>query len=149
MILQLVQRFPTKTLERELLCFVAKQLPFFILPPTRIRRKHQKHLIKRAQKFQDGKWEDLWKQSLREYDIEMQHIQPPREKSIPQKDRQAQHFHRHGAIAKASKVLTSEMKHAGNPEDAVRLQNLFPLPSENYESPIQLRDDPPQHWPDI
>jgi hypothetical protein len=77
----------------------------------------------------------------------MQHIQPPKEKSSPQRDRQAQHFHKHGALAKASKVLTSEMKHAGNPDHALRLQDLFPLPSENYESPIQLRDDPPQHWP--
>jgi hypothetical protein len=43
-----------------------KQLPFFIFPPTRIRRNHQKHLIKRAKKFQEGKWEELWKQSIQE-----------------------------------------------------------------------------------
>ena len=36
LILPLVQLFPTKTLERELLYFVAKQLPLFIFPPTRI-----------------------------------------------------------------------------------------------------------------
>jgi hypothetical protein len=29
----------------------------------------------------------------------------------------------------------------------VRLQNLFPLPRENYESPIQLYHNPPHHWP--
>jgi len=39
------------------------------------------------------------------------------------------------------------MKHTGDPQDAVRLQNLFPLPSENYESPIQLYHNLPHHWP--
>ncbi len=76
-----------------------------------------------------------------------EHIQPPKQKSILEKDRQAQFFHKFGAISKASKVLTSEMKHTGDPQDAVRLQNLFPLPSENYESPIQLHHNPPHHWP--
>jgi hypothetical protein len=57
LILPLVQLFPTKTLESELLCFVGKQMPFFIW----IRRKHQKLVIKRAKKFQEGKWEELWK----------------------------------------------------------------------------------------
>jgi hypothetical protein len=60
-------------------------LTFFIFPPTRIHRNHQKHLIKRAKKFQEGKWEELWKQSMREYDIEMvyrDHIQIPKQKSI-------------------------------------------------------------------
>ncbi len=66
LILPLVQLFPTKTLENELLCFVAKQLSFFIFPPTRIHRNNQKHLIKRAKKFQEGKWEELWKQSIQE-----------------------------------------------------------------------------------
>ena len=75
-ILSLVFMFPKKTLERELLYFVAKQLPFFIFPPARIRRNHQKHITRRAKQFQDGKWEDLWKQALHEYDIEIAHIQP-------------------------------------------------------------------------
>ncbi len=73
-----------------------------------------------------------------EYDIEREHrehIHPPKQKSILEKDRQAQLFHKFGVISKASKVLTSEMKHTGDPQDAVHLQNLFPLPSENYESP--------------
>jgi hypothetical protein len=117
LILPLAQLFPTKPLERELLCSVAKRLPFFIFPPTRIRRKHQKILINRAKKFQEGKWEELWKQSMREYEIEREHrehIQPPKQKSILEKDRQAQFFHKFGAISKASKVLTSEMKHTGD-----------------------------------
>ena len=91
-ILSLVLMFPKKTLERELLYFVAKQLPFFIFPPARIRRNHQNHITKRAKKFQDGKWEDLWKQTLNEYDIEIAHIQPLREKSTLQKVSQSKHF---------------------------------------------------------
>jgi hypothetical protein len=90
LILPLVQFFPTKPLEREILCCVAKQLSFFIFPPTRIHRKHQKHLIKRAKKFQEG---------------------PPKQKSFPEKDHQTQFFHKFGDISKESKVLTSEMKH--------------------------------------
>ncbi len=48
-----------------------------------------------------------------EYDIERdhrEHLQPPKQKSILEKDRQTQFFHEFGAISKASKVLTSEMK---------------------------------------
>jgi hypothetical protein len=149
LILPLVQLFPTKTLERELLCSVDKQLPFFIFPPTRIRRKHQKLLINRTKKFQEGKWEELWKQSIREYDIEREHrehIQPPKQKSIPEKDRRSQFFHKFRSISKASKVLTSEMKHTDDSQDVVRIQSLFPLPSENYENPIQLYHNPSHHW---
>ena len=87
--------------------------------------------IKRAKKLPDGKME-----------IEMMHIRPPKEKSILQKDRQTQFSHKFGDISKDSKVLTSEMKDTIRPEDTARLQNLFPLPSENCESPIQLRFDP-------
>jgi hypothetical protein len=57
------KRYPVKTLQRELLTFVVKQLSFFIFPATRVHHKKQNHLIKRPKKFQDGKWEDLWKQS--------------------------------------------------------------------------------------
>jgi hypothetical protein len=52
LLLPLVQLFPSKPLERKPLCFVAKQLLFFIFTPKRIRRNHQKHLIKRTKKFQ-------------------------------------------------------------------------------------------------
>jgi hypothetical protein len=133
--------FPTKTLERELSYFVVKQLPFFIFPPVRICHNHQKHISKRAKKFLQGKWQELWKQALHEFDLEIPHIQPPKDKSKPQKVSQAIHFHRHGAISKSSKELTSEMKPGGDPADADRLQKLFPSPSENYESPVQLRDN--------
>jgi hypothetical protein len=113
--------------QRELLCFVIKQSPFFIFPPTRIRRNHQKHLIKSAKKFQENKWEELWKQSIGDYDIERDPIQPPKQKSIPEKDHQAQFFHKFGSKSKASKVLNSEIKHTVDPQDVVRIQNLFPL----------------------
>ena len=36
---------------------------------------------------------------------------------------------------------------AGGPADAECLQQLFPPPSANYESPIQLGADPPEYWP--
>ncbi len=100
-ILSLVLMFPKKTLERELLYFVAKQLSFFIFPPVRIRRNHHKHITKRAKKFQDGKWEDLWKQALHEYDLEITDIQSLREKSTLQKVSQSKHFHRFGTISRA------------------------------------------------
>ena len=45
LILTVAKRYPVKTLQRELLTFVAKQLPFFIFPPTRVRHKKQNHLI--------------------------------------------------------------------------------------------------------
>ena len=91
----------------------------------------------------------------------MKHIQPPKEKSILQIRKTVRHnfsinssslklrryWLRKWVISKDSKVLTSEMKYTVNPEDTTRLQNLSPLPSENYESPIQLRFDPPHHWP--
>ena len=90
LILKAAKLYPVKTLQRELLTFVAKQLKFFIFPPNRVRHKKQNHLIKRAKKFQEGKWEDLWKQSLNEFEIEMRHIQPPKEKSTAHKVRQAE-----------------------------------------------------------
>ena len=108
----------------ELLTFVAKQLPFFIFPPTRVRHKKQNHLIKRAKRFQDGKWEDLWKQSQHEYEIEKAHIQPLREKSIDQKFRTSQHCHQQTAISKASKALTNDAKPTSDPWFRFDIQSL-------------------------
>ena len=49
-------------------------------------RNHQKHLTihKKIKEIRDGKWEELWKYYLYEYDIEKTHIEPPTEKSITQ-----------------------------------------------------------------
>jgi hypothetical protein len=71
------------------------QLPFFIFPPNRVRHKKQNQLIKRAKKFQEGKWEELWQQSLNEFKIKTEHFQPPKEKSAAHKVRQAEYFHQH------------------------------------------------------
>jgi len=55
LILTAAKLYPLKTLQRELLTYVAKQVPFFLFPPNRCRHKKQNHLIKRAKKFQEGK----------------------------------------------------------------------------------------------
>ncbi len=133
--------------QRELLTFVAKQLPFFIFPPTSVRHKKQNHLIKRAKRFQDGKWEDLWNQSLHEYEIAKTHIQPPREKSIEQKVRTSEHYHQHATISKKSKALTNDAKPTSDPCHVERLQQSFPSPITDYDIPVQMTEDVPQHWP--
>ena len=143
----MTKRYPVKTFQRELLTFVVNQLPFFIFPPTRVRHKKQNHLIKRVKRFQDGKWEDLWNQSLHEYEIEKAHIQPLREKSIDQKVRTSQHCHQQAAISKASKALTNDAKPTSDPGHVERLQQLFPSPSADYDIPVQMGEDVPQHWP--
>ncbi len=43
LILTAANSYPLKTLQRELLTYVAKQLPFFIFPSTRCRNKKQNH----------------------------------------------------------------------------------------------------------
>ncbi len=55
LILTVAKLYPVKTLEREHLTYMAKQLPFFIFPPNRVRHKKENQLIKRAKKFQEGK----------------------------------------------------------------------------------------------
>ena len=70
-------------------------------------------------------WEDLWKQALHEHDIEIAHIQPPREKSTLQKVSQSKHFHRFGAICRASKALTSELKSVWDPVELNTLNSFF------------------------
>ena len=84
------------------------QNPTYFTKPTRVRHKKQNHLIKRAKRFQDGKWEDLWKQSLHEYEIEKSHIQPPREKSTAQRVRTSEYCHKFAVISKESKALTND-----------------------------------------
>jgi hypothetical protein len=55
LILTVVKLYPLKTLQREILTYVVKQLSFFIFPPNRCHNRKQNHLIKRAKKFQEGK----------------------------------------------------------------------------------------------
>ena len=78
---------------------MAKQLPFFIFPPNRGRRKKQNFLIKRAKKFQQGKWEELWKQSISEFDVEKKHIKPQQELSTAHMVRKAGYLHQHEEIS--------------------------------------------------
>ena len=134
LILRAVKLYPLKTLQRELLTYVAKQLPFFIFPPNRCRHKKQNHLIKRAKKFQEGKWEDLWKQSIFEFEIEMRHIKPQKELSTAHKVRKSEHFHQHGEISRAAKVFTNDAKPTNDPGHAEHLRQLFPHPSA--DSPL-------------
>ena len=51
-------------------------IAFFIFPPNRCRRKKQNFLINHGKKFQQGKWEELWKQSISEFEVEKRHIKP-------------------------------------------------------------------------
>jgi hypothetical protein len=147
LILSVPSRYPIKTLQRELLTCVAKQLPFFIFPPNRRRRKNQNLLIKRGKKFQVGKWEELWKQSISEYEVEKNHMRPQQELSTAHKVRKAKYFDQHGEISRAAKVFTNELKPTKDPAHSEPLQQLFPEPREDYDSPPKMGDDSPQHWP--
>jgi hypothetical protein len=49
-------------------------------------------LIKREKKFQEGKWEDLWKQSISEFETEKRNIKPQKELSITDKVWKSEHF---------------------------------------------------------
>jgi hypothetical protein len=126
---------------------VAKQLPFFIFPSNRCRRKKQNFLIKRAKKFQQGKWEELWKQSISEFEVEKKHIKPQQELSTAHKVRKAEYCHQHGEISRAAKVFTNNSKPTNDPAHSEPLQQLFPHPSEDYDSPTNMGEDSTQHWP--
>jgi hypothetical protein len=79
---------------------VTKQLPFFIFQaPNRYRLKKQNFLVKRAKKFQQGKWEELWKQSISEFQVEKKHIKPQQELSTAHMVRKAEYLHQHGEIS--------------------------------------------------
>jgi hypothetical protein len=75
-------------------------------------------LIKRAKKFQEGKWEDLWKQSISEFEIEKNNIKPQKELSTAHKVRKSEHFHQHGEISTAAKVFTNDAKPTNDPGHA-------------------------------
>jgi hypothetical protein len=126
---------------------VAKQLPFFIFPPNRRRSKNQNFLIKRAKKFQAGKWEELWKQSISEYEVEKSHMRPQQELSTAHIVRMAEYFHQHGEISREAKVFTNESKPTNDPAHSEPLQQLFPEPREDYDSPPKMGEDSPHHWP--
>ena len=122
-------------------------MPFFIFPPNRCRHKKQNHLIKRAKKFQEGKWEDLWKQSILEFEIGKRNIKPHKELSTAHKVRNSEHFHQHGKISRAAKVFTNDAKPTNDPGHVEQLRQLFPHPNADYASPLQMGEDSPQHWP--
>jgi hypothetical protein len=128
-ILTVAHRYPLKTLQRELLTYVAMQLPFFIFPPNRCRRKKQNFLIKRAKKFQQGKWEELWKQSISEFEVEKKHIKPQQELSTAHMVRKAEYLHQHGEISRAAKVFTNNSKPTNDPAHSEPLQQLSSIPS--------------------
>ncbi len=147
LILTVAHRYPLKTLQRELLTYVVKQLPFFIFPPNRGRRKKQNFFIKRAKKFQQGKWEELWNQSISEFEVEKKHIKPQQELSTAHMVRKAEYLYQHGEISRAAKVFTNNSKPTNDPAHSEPLQQLFPPPSEDYDCPLQMGADSTQHWP--
>ena len=84
---------------------------------------------------------------LNEFEIEMRHIQPPKEKSTAHKVRQAENAYQHGEISRSTKVFTNDSKPTSDPDHYERLQLLFPPPSAAYDSPLQMGEYWPQHWP--
>jgi hypothetical protein len=108
LILTVARRYPVKTLQRELLTYVVKQLPFFIFPPNSCRHKKQNFLIKRAKKFQVGKWEELWKLSISEFEREKSHMRPQQELSTAHKVRKAEYFHQHGGHGECNRSINAK-----------------------------------------
>jgi len=128
--------FSSKNTGKGALNIRGEALSFFIFPPNRCRHKKQNLLIKKAKKFQEGKWEDLWKQSISECEVEKRHIKPQQELSITHKVRKAEYFHKHGEISRAAKVFTNESNRPTNdPAHSESLQQLFPHPSSDYDCP--------------
>ena len=84
---------------------------------------------------------------MHEYEIEKAHIQPPREKSTAQKVRTSEHCHKFAAISKASKALTIDATPTSDPGHVERLNQLFPPPSADYDSAVQMGEDVPEHRP--
>jgi hypothetical protein len=58
-----------------------------------------------------------------------------------------EHFHQHGEISRVAKVFTKDSKPTSDPGHYARLQQLFPHPSADYDSPLQMGEDLQQHWP--
>ena len=126
---------------------MAKQLPFSIFPPNRCRHKKQNVLINKAKKFQMGKWEELWKQSISEFEVEKRHMNPQQELSTTHKVRKAEYFHKHGEISRAAKVFTNESKPTNDPAHSEPLQQLFLSQGQAMTAHQKLGEDSPQHWP--
>ena len=98
--------------------------------------------MKREKRFQDGTWEDLWKQSLHEYELEKAHIQPLREKSTTQKVRTSEHCHNFLVFSEVSTALTNDVT---TTSDVERLKQLFHHQSADYDSPVQMGEDVLEH----
>ena len=58
-----------------------------------------------------------------------------------------ENFHQHGEISRVAKVFTKDSKPTSDPGHYARLQQLFPHPSADYDSPLQMGEDLQQHWP--
>jgi hypothetical protein len=78
--------------------------------------------------FQEGKWGDLWKQSISEFEIEKSNIKPQKELSTSYKVRKLEHYHQHGEISRVAKVFTNDAKPTNDPGHAEHLPQLFPHP---------------------
>ncbi len=50
-------------------------------------------------------------------------------------------------ISKTSKVLTNDATPTGDPGHVERLKQLFPAPSADYDSPVQMGEDVSENWP--
>jgi hypothetical protein len=53
-----------------------------------------------------------------------------------------------GEISRAAKVFTNDSQTTNDPGHFEHLRQLFPHPSADYDSPLQMGEDLPQHWPD-
>jgi hypothetical protein len=61
--------------------------------------------------------------------------------------RKSEHFHQHGEISREAKVFTNDAKPTNDPGHPEYLRQLFPHPSPDSVSPLQMGEDLPQHWP--
>ena len=77
----------------------------------------------------------------------MRHIKPQKELSTTHKVWKSEHFHQHGEIFRVSKIFTNDTNPTNDPGHVEYLRQLFPHPSADYVSPLQMGDDLPQHWP--
>jgi hypothetical protein len=71
--------------------------------------------------FGKKKWDS--KQSICEFNIEKEHIQPPKDLSTAHKVRKSEHFHKHGEISKEVKVFTSDSNPTSDPRHYERFRH--------------------------
>ena len=66
-------------------------------------------------------------------------------KNLPLR-RLVQHYHQFASISKVSKSFTNDVTPTSGPGHVERLQQIFPPPNSDYDSPIQMGTDLPEHW---